>query len=104
MKRECVGNAVFPCQSRRIQCCIVHARCRLPLTIAVSLLLASPTRMEIRMHIASVGNAMQTASMIKVPEAAEGPGPDHDGDSDDGGSSVKSLTASGVGTQVDISA
>lgn len=56
------------------------------------------------MQIASVGNAMQAASMAKTPEAAEGAGPDHDGDSDDGGSSVKSLTAPGVGTQVDISA
>jgi hypothetical protein len=56
------------------------------------------------MQVASVGNAAQIASMVKMPEAAEGPGPDHDGDSDDGGASVKSLTAPGVGGQVDISA
>ncbi len=56
------------------------------------------------MQIASVGPAVQAASMTKAPEAVEGPGPDHDGDSDDAGSSVKSLTAPGVGGQIDISA
>lgn len=56
------------------------------------------------MQIASVGPAMQAASMAKAPETVEGPGQDHDGDSDDGGSSAKSLTAPGVGGQIDISA
>jgi hypothetical protein len=60
--------------------------------------------MENRMQIASVSPAMQAASMAKAPEAVEGPGPDHDGDSDNGGSSAKSLTAPGVGGQIDISA
>lgn len=55
------------------------------------------------MQVASVGSAMQ-ANVAKTPEVAEGPGPDHDGDSDDKGSSVKSLTAPGVGGQVDITA
>ena len=55
------------------------------------------------MQVASVGSAMQ-ANVAKTPEVAEGPGPDHDGDSDDKGSSVKSLTAPGVGGQVAIPA
>lgn len=56
------------------------------------------------MHVGSVAAATQTPSVYKVPEAAEGRGPDHDGDSDDASLSVKSLTAQGVGGQVDISA
>lgn len=56
------------------------------------------------MQVASIGPAMQAASMAKAPEAVEGSGPDHDGDSDDAGSGVKSLTAPGVGGQIDISA
>ncbi|MDE3114939.1 MAG: hypothetical protein KGL26_04980 [Pseudomonadota bacterium] len=49
------------------------------------------------MHIASVGSMPQAAAATKTPEATEGPGPDHDGDSDDKGAAVKSATAPGVG-------
>ena len=56
------------------------------------------------MQIATV-SAMQTmAAATKVPEAAEGPGPDHDGDGDDKGGAVKSATARGVGGLLDVSA
>ena len=55
------------------------------------------------MHIASVGSVPANVVMPKVPEAAEGPGPDHDGDSDDKGA-VRSATAAGVGQAVDVTA
>ncbi len=56
------------------------------------------------MHIASVGSMPQAAAATKTPEATEGPGPDHDGDSDDKGAAVKSATAPGVGGLVDTTA
>ncbi|MGH6869899.1 MAG: hypothetical protein ACREHE_00195 [Rhizomicrobium sp.] len=56
------------------------------------------------MHIASVGSMPQVAAMTKTPEATEAPGPDHDGDGDDGASAVKSATAPGVGQTVDMTA
>jgi hypothetical protein len=52
------------------------------------------------MHIASVGSMPNVAAMTKAPESTEGPGPDHDGDSDDKGV-AKSATAPGVGSLVD---
>jgi hypothetical protein len=55
------------------------------------------------MHIASVGSMPMNAVMPKTPEAAEGPGRDHDGDSDDK-TAVRSATAAGVGQTVDITA
>jgi len=65
------------------------------------------------MSIASLGAAgspawLQAASSVaRAPEAAEGPGPDHDGDSDDSSSvssqgSVLSATAPGVGAKVNL--
>ena len=56
------------------------------------------------MQTGSVGSSALASIMPKVPEAVEGPGPDHDGDSDDKNASVKSATASGVGKTVDITA
>jgi len=50
-----------------------------------------------------MGSAPPVAALSKPPEKAEGPGPDHDGDADDKGA-VKSATAPGVGSAVDISA
>jgi hypothetical protein len=55
------------------------------------------------MHIASVGSMPMNAVMPKGSEAVEGPGPDHDGDSDDN-AAVKSATAPGVGQTVDETA
>jgi hypothetical protein len=60
-------------------------------------------RMERRMQIASIGSMPNLAAVNKTPETAEGPGPDHDGDSDDK-SAVKSATAPGVGSLVDTTA
>ncbi len=56
------------------------------------------------MQISSVSAAAAHTMMPKAPEAAEGPGPDHDGDSDDSGAAVKSATAAGVGQSVDVKA
>ena len=56
------------------------------------------------MDVSSVGSAQNIAAMAKTREAAEGPGPDHDGDKDDKGAAVKSATAPGVGTVVDKTA
>jgi hypothetical protein len=55
------------------------------------------------MSIAAVGSA-QTAPI--TPEKAEGPGPDHDGDADDGGvkASVQAAPAPGTGAVVDKTA
>jgi hypothetical protein len=60
--------------------------------------------MERKMHIASVGSNPAIAAMTKSSERAEGPGPDHDGDSDDKGGALKSATARGVGSLVDTTA
>jgi hypothetical protein len=59
---------------------------------------------EERMHIVSVGSMPNVAPMTRSSEAAEGPGPDHDGDSDDKGGAVKSAMAPGVGSVVDATA
>lgn len=56
------------------------------------------------MQIESVGSMQSMATMAKAPEAAEGPGPNRDGDSDDRSGAVKSATAAGVGNLVDVSA
>ncbi len=58
------------------------------------------------MHIASVSAMPQMMQASKASEATEGPGPDHDGDSDDSGvaSPTLSATAPGVGSNLDISA
>ena len=58
------------------------------------------------MHIASVSAMPQMMQASRASEATEGPGPDHDGDSDDGvaASPTLSATAPGVGNTVDISA
>lgn len=59
------------------------------------------------MQIASVSAMPQMMQASKASEATEGPGPDHDGDSDDGvmaTSPTLSATAPGVGNTVDISA
>jgi hypothetical protein len=58
------------------------------------------------MQIANVGSMPQMAQMAKASEATEGPGPDNDGDADDGAvtSATLSATAPGVGNSVDISA
>lgn len=58
------------------------------------------------MHIAPIGSAITPiqAIMPKTPNPAEGAGPDTDGDGDEGGSAVKSMTAPGVGQTIDISA
>jgi hypothetical protein len=62
--------------------------------------------MEKRMQIASVSTMPQVMQASKAPEATEGRGPDHDGDSDDRGVAgpTASATAPGVGNSVDISA
>jgi len=56
------------------------------------------------MQIASVSSMQSMAAMMKTPEAAEGPGPDHDGDKDDRAAAVQSATPPGVGKLVDTSA
>ncbi|HSC59844.1 MAG TPA: hypothetical protein VLC29_01325 [Rhizomicrobium sp.] len=58
------------------------------------------------MQIASAGSMQPMMQMAKTSEATEGPGPDHDGDADDGGvtSPTLSATAPGVGNAVDITA
>jgi len=56
------------------------------------------------MQVGSVSSPPTPAVMTKTPEAAERPGPDHDGDSDDKGAAVKSAVASGVGSVVDKTA
>ena len=55
------------------------------------------------MQIASIGSMPNLAAVSKTPESLEGPGPDHDGDSDDK-SAAKSATAPGVGSLVDTTA
>jgi len=52
------------------------------------------------MQIGSVGSMLNVAALVRTPESAEGPGPDHDGDSDDK-AVAKSATAPGVGQLVD---
>jgi hypothetical protein len=54
------------------------------------------------MQIGNVGASPNVAAMMKTPEAAEGRGPDRDGDADD--KTVKSATAPGVGSKVDVTA
>ncbi len=56
------------------------------------------------MQVESAGSMQSMAAMMKARETAEGPGPDHDGDSDDRSGAVKSATAPGVGNLVDVSA
>ena len=62
------------------------------------------------MHVAGSTAASHMMQAMKTPEKSEGPGPDHDGDSDNAGVSsvsaapAKSLTPSGVGNAVDVSA
>ena len=56
------------------------------------------------MDVSGIGSTQNIAAMAKPMEAAEGPGPDHDGDSDDKGAAVKSATAPGVGGVVDQTA
>jgi len=56
------------------------------------------------MHIASVGSMPNVAALTRSPEAAEGRGPDHDGDADNKGGAMKSATAPGVGSLVDATA
>lgn len=57
------------------------------------------------MQIEAAASSGYTAQMSKAPEAKEGPGPDRDHDGDEGGSSaVKSPTAPGTGSLVDVSA
>jgi hypothetical protein len=64
------------------------------------------------MDVGSVGASQHAAHTFKAPESQEGPGPDHDGDSDDSKAIQastqqavgKSATAVGVGTVVDTSA
>jgi hypothetical protein len=56
------------------------------------------------MDVSGVGSAQNIVAMAKTREAAEVPGPDHDGDSDDKGAAVKSATAQGVGGVVDQTA
>jgi hypothetical protein len=56
--------------------------------------------MEVRMQIGSVGSMLNVAALVRTPESAEGPGPDHDGDSDDK-AVAKSATTPGVGQLVD---
>jgi hypothetical protein len=60
--------------------------------------------MEGKMQIGSIATLPNAAATTKTPEAAERPGPDHDGDSDDKGAAVKSAVASGVGKVVDKTA
>ncbi len=55
------------------------------------------------MQVHSAGTALVQSIMPKTPEPTEGAGPDTDGDGDDSGSSVKSMTAPGVGQAVDTS-
>ena len=55
------------------------------------------------MQIASIGSTPNITCLPRMPESVEGPGPDHDGDSDDKGI-VKSPTAIGVGSLVDATA
>jgi len=58
------------------------------------------------MHIASMASTQALAPTMKSQEAKEAPGPDHDGDSNDGGaaSTTKSALSSAVGQSLDISA
>ena len=56
------------------------------------------------MHIGSTGSQPVLSVMARTPEAAEGPGPDRDGDADDKGAAVSSATALGVGQTVDVKA
>lgn len=58
------------------------------------------------MHVAPPGAASQLAPMHKASEKSEGPGPDHDGDSDNSAVSaaVKSQPPAGTGTLVDVKA
>jgi hypothetical protein len=60
------------------------------------------------MSISSVASSSVTASSVaRLPEAAEAPGPDHDGDSDDAGAMTQALQAAlppGVGETVDKTA
>lgn len=63
------------------------------------------------MDVGSVGASQHAAQSLKPPETQEGPGPDHDGDSDDQAIQAatqqavgKSATAAGVGTVVDTTA
>jgi hypothetical protein len=60
------------------------------------------------MNIAALPSTMSAMQSMRTPEASEGPGPDHDGDADDKGtSSVSSVSAApptGMGKAVDIKA
>ena len=56
------------------------------------------------MHIASIGSQPAPSITPKTPEISEGAGPDHDGDADDKGKAIQSLTAPGVGQAVDTKA
>ncbi|HWA30589.1 MAG TPA: hypothetical protein VG867_05810 [Rhizomicrobium sp.] len=58
------------------------------------------------MQVASVGSMQPMMQMAQASEATEGPGPDNDGDADDGAVTNPTLspTAPGVGNTVDISA
>ncbi len=57
------------------------------------------------MQIASVGQSLNAAAPQRMPEAAEGAGPDRDGDKDDARvSATKSSLAQGVGSLVDTTA
>jgi hypothetical protein len=66
--------------------------------------LASQPERRNAMQIGSLSSAAISAATPKPPEAVEGPGPDHDGDGDDKGGAVKSATAAGVGSKVDVNA
>lgn len=61
------------------------------------------------MHISATGPAAQAMHLARTPEAAEGPGPDRDGDADDkgvsGASTVQAASPpAGMGKSVNISA
>jgi hypothetical protein len=65
--------------------------------------------MEKPMDATSATAMSHVAVMSRTPEAKEGPGPDHDGDSDDKAvtavtAPISSAKAPGVGTVVDIKA
>ena len=55
------------------------------------------------MQVASISQAAHYAPLQRMPERAEGSGPDHDNDGDEG-SAVKSAPAQGLGRLLDTTA
>ncbi|MBS0470375.1 MAG: hypothetical protein JSR60_04830 [Proteobacteria bacterium] len=59
------------------------------------------------MHISATMPMASALQVMRAPEAAEGPGPDHDGDADDkgvGSSSYTPAVPAGMGKTVNVTA